>query len=156
MPKVFEGKMDAQGLKFALVVSRFNDFVTSKLEAGALDTLQRHGVADANIAIFRVPGGFEIPFMADKLAKSGSWDAVICLGAVIKGATPHNVYICSEIAKGVAHAALASGVPVAFGVLTTDTQEQAVERAGSKGGNKGVEAALAAIEMVNLYRAADL
>ncbi|HUT22747.1 MAG TPA: 6,7-dimethyl-8-ribityllumazine synthase [Sumerlaeia bacterium] len=152
MPKVYEGKLDATGLKVAIVNSRFNDFVTSKLEAGALDALTRHGAADKNIAIYRTPGAFEIPLVADKLAKSGKFDAIICLGAVIRGGTPHNVYISSEVAKGVAQAALASGVPVAFGVLTTDTVEQAIERAGAKSGNKGFQAAMAAIEAANLYR----
>ncbi|MFP4581290.1 MAG: 6,7-dimethyl-8-ribityllumazine synthase [Candidatus Sumerlaeia bacterium] len=156
MAKVYEGKMDASGIKAAIVVSRFNEFVTSKLEAGAIDALVRQGAREEDISIFRVPGGFEIPLMADKLAKSGTYDTVICLGAVIKGSTPHNVYICSEVTKGIAQAAIQSGVPVAFGVLTTDTQEQAIERAGSKVGNKGFEAAMAAIEMVNLYKVADV
>ena len=156
MAKVYEGKMDASGIKAAIVVSRFNEFVTSKLEAGAIDALVRQGAREEDISIFRVPGGFEIPLMADKLAKSGNYDTVICLGAVIKGSTPHNVYICSEVTKGIAQAAIQSGVPVAFGVLTTDTQEQAIERAGSKVGNKGFEAAMAAIEMVNLYKVADV
>lgn len=153
MPKIYQGDMAGTGLKMALIVSRFNDFVTSKLESGALDALQRHGVKDADISVFRTPGAFEIPFVADKLAKSKKYDAVICLGAVIRGGTPHNVYICSEVAKGIAHAALAGGIPVLFGVLTTDTLEQAVERAGAKAGNKGFEAAMAAIEMANLYKA---
>ncbi|HBF34598.1 TPA: 6,7-dimethyl-8-ribityllumazine synthase [Candidatus Sumerlaeota bacterium] len=156
MAKVFEGKMTATGMKFAIIVSRFNDLVTSKLESGAMDALQRHGADEANISVFRVPGAFEIPLVADKLAKSGNYDAVICLGAVIRGSTPHNVYICSEVTKGVAQAALASGVPVMFGVLTTDTVEQALDRAGLKVGNKGFEAATAAIEMANLYRAMDV
>jgi 6,7-dimethyl-8-ribityllumazine synthase len=152
MPRVMEGHLSAAGLRVALVVSRFNEFITSKLEGGALDALTRCGAKDSDIAIFRTPGSFEIPLVADKLARSGKYDAVICLGAVIRGATPHNVYICSEVAKGIAHAALASGIPVMFGVLTTDTIEQAVERAGTKVGNKGYDAAMSAIEMANLYR----
>lgn len=153
MIKIIEGNLTGDGMKFAIIVSRFNDVVTSKLEGGAIDTLQRHGVPDKSITVFRVPGAFEIPLVADKLAKLGTYDAVICLGAVIKGSTPHNVYISSEVTKGVAMAGLASGVPVIFGVLTTDTLEQAVDRAGAKVGNKGADAAAAAIEMVNLYRA---
>jgi 6,7-dimethyl-8-ribityllumazine synthase len=152
MPKVYEGKLNAEGMKTAIVVSRFNEFITSKLEEGALDALRRHGARDADVSVFRTPGSFEIPYVADKVAKSGKFDAVICLGAVIRGATPHNVYISSEVAKGVAQAALSSGVPVLFGVLTTDTVDQAVERAGTKAGNKGFEAAVAAIEMASLYK----
>ena len=150
--QIYEGNLSAAGLKFAIVVSRFNEFITSKLEGGAIDAIRRNGGSDENISIFRVPGSFEIPFMADKAAKSGLYDAVICLGAVIRGATPHNVYISSEVAKGVAQAAISSGVPVMFGVLTTDSVDQAIERAGTKVGNKGVDAAMAAIEMANLYR----
>lgn len=150
--KIYEGNLSAAGLKIAIVVSRFNEFITSKLEGGALDAFRRNGGEDKNVSIFRVPGSFEIPFLADKVAKSGKFDAVICLGAVIRGATPHNVYISSEVAKGVAQAALSSGVPVMFGVLTTDTVDQAIERAGTKVGNKGFDAAMAAIEMANLYR----
>ena len=152
MPKVYEGTLSAEGLKVALVTSRFNEFITSKLEAGALDALRRNGAAEDDLAVYRCHGSFEIPFVADKVAKSGHYNAVVCLGAVIRGGTPHNVYICSEVAKGVAQAALASGVPVIFGVLTTDTVEQAIERAGTKAGNKGFEAAVSAIEMANLYR----
>jgi 6,7-dimethyl-8-ribityllumazine synthase len=153
MPKVYEGALNAAGLKVAIVTSRFNDFITSKLEAGALDALYRHGAKESDIAIFRTPGAFELPFVAGKVAKAGAHDAVICLGAVIRGSTPHNVYISSEVTKGIAQAALSSGVPVLFGVLTTDTLEQAIERAGTKAGNKGAEAAMAAIEMANLYKA---
>jgi 6,7-dimethyl-8-ribityllumazine synthase len=152
MPKVIEGNLAAQGIRVAIVNSRFNSFVTARLEEGALDALVRHGVSESDITILRTPGSFEIPLLADKLAKSGKYDAVICLGAVIRGATPHNTYISNEVAKGIAHAALASGIPVIFGVLTTDTIEQAIERAGAKAGNKGYEAAMAAIEMVNLYK----
>ena len=152
MGKVYEGKLAVDGLKFALVASRFNDFITSKLEEGAKDAIVRHGGASEDIDVFRTPGAFEIPMVADKLAKSGKYDAVICLGAVIRGSTPHNTYINSEVTKGIAQAALGSGVPVTFGVLTTDNLEQAIERAGTKAGNKGFEAAMAAIEMANLYR----
>ncbi|MBN1867458.1 6,7-dimethyl-8-ribityllumazine synthase [Candidatus Sumerlaeota bacterium] len=152
MPKVIEGQLAAQGIRVAIVTSRFNSFVTNRLEEGALDALVRHGASDGDIAVFRTPGSFEIPLLADKLAKSGKYDAVICLGAVIRGGTPHNTYIASEVAKGIAQAALSSGVPVVFGVLTTDTVEQAIERAGAKSGNKGYEAAMTAIEMVNLYK----
>lgn len=155
MAKVYEGNLSAQGLKIALVVSRFNDFITSKLESGAMDAIVRHGGDSEAVAVFRSPGAFEIPLVADKVARSGRYDAVVCLGAVIRGATPHNQYINSEVAKGIAQAALASGLPVIFGVLTTDTLEQAIERAGTKAGNKGFEAAMAAIEMANLYRAID-
>lgn len=152
MAKVYEGHLSAAGLKVALVVSRFNEFITSKLEEGALDALKRNGASEDDVEIFRTPGAYEIPFVADKLAKSGRYNAVVCLGAVIRGGTPHNVYICSEVSKGIAQVALASGVPVMFGVLTTDTIEQAVERAGTKAGNKGFEVTMAAIEMANLYR----
>jgi 6,7-dimethyl-8-ribityllumazine synthase len=152
MPKIVEGKLTAAGMKTAIIVSRFNEFITTKLEGGALDALRRHEAQEDNITIFRAPGAFEIPFIAQKLAQSGKYDAVICLGAVIRGSTPHNVYISSEVTKGIAQAAMTSGIPVIFGVLTTDTIEQAIERAGTKAGNKGYEAAMAAIEMVNLYR----
>lgn len=152
MPKIYEGNLNAEGMCFALVVGRFNELVTGKLEAGALDALKRQGASEEKVEVFRVPGSFEIPFMADKLAASGKYDAVICLGAVIKGSTPHNVYISSEVTKGVAQAGLKYGIPVLFGVLTTDTLEQALDRAGAKVGNKGFEAAMSAIEMVNLYK----
>ena len=152
MPNTIKGqlKADPEAL-WAIVVGRFNEFVSSKLVDGAVDALVRHGASDGNIDVVWVPGSFEIPYVADKLAKSGRFQAVICLGAIIRGATPHNVYIASEVAKGVAQAALASGVPVVFGVLTTDTVDQAVERAGTKSGNKGFAAAMAAIEMASLY-----
>ena len=152
MPRIIEGKLTAAKMKVAIVTSRFNDFITSRLEEGALDALRRHGAEDDAIDIYRVPGSFEIPLIAHKVAHSKQYDAVICLGAVIKGATPHNTYISSEVTKGIAQSALSSGIPVVFGVLTTDTIEQAIERAGTKAGNKGYEAAMAAIEMVNLYR----
>jgi 6,7-dimethyl-8-ribityllumazine synthase len=152
MPKFIEGKLNAGGLKFAIIVSRFNDFITDKLLGGSLDGLVRSGAAEDDITVIRVPGAFEIPMVAKKAAGSGRFDAVICLGAVIRGATPHFDYVAAEASKGIASVSLDSGVPVAFGVLTTDTLEQAIERAGSKAGNKGWDAAMTAIEMVNLYR----
>jgi 6,7-dimethyl-8-ribityllumazine synthase len=150
MPKVYEGKLDATGKKFAIVVSRFNEFISSKLLDGALDCLTRHGADDKNLSVVWVPGSFEIPGVASQLAKSRKYDAVICLGAVIRGATPHFDYIAAEVSKGIAQVNLATGVPTIFGVLTTDTIEQAIERAGTKVGNKGWDAALSAIEMVQL------
>ena len=148
--KEFEGVLDAKGLKFAIVVSRFNDFICDRLLGGALDALRRHGASDKDIEVFRVPGAFEIPLTAKVLAKNDKYDAIICLGAVIRGSTPHFEYISAEVSKGVAAVTLDSEKPVAFGVLTTDTVEQAIERAGTKAGNKGWEAALSAIEMANL------
>jgi 6,7-dimethyl-8-ribityllumazine synthase len=150
MSKTYEGKLIAKDYKFALIVSRFNDFIVRKLLEGALDALQRHGAEDKNIAIIKVPGAFEIPLIAKKLAKSGTYDAVICLGAVIRGSTPHFEYVAAEVSKGIAMVNLETEVPVTFGVLTTDNIEQAIERAGSKAGNKGWDAAMSAIEMVNL------
>ena len=152
MPKLAEGKLSAEGFRFAIVVSRFNDFICSRLADGAMDALKRHGAADENLFLVRIPGAFEMPLVAKKLAGSGAHDAVICLGAVIRGATPHFDYVAAEVSKGIASVALESGVPITFGVLTTDNLEQAIERAGSKSGNKGYEAAMAAIEMVNLLR----
>lgn len=152
MPKVIEGKLNAQGLKFGIVVSRFNDFICERLLSGALDVLIRNGAAEGDVEIFKVPGAFEIPQAARKMALSNKYDAVICLGAVIRGATPHFEYIAAEVSKGIAMIGLESEVPVTFGVLTTDTLEQAIERAGSKAGNKGWDAALSAIEMANLYK----
>jgi len=152
MPKVIEGKLNAQGLKFGIVVSRFNDFICERLLSGALDVLIRNGAAEGDVEIFKVPGAFEIPQAARKMALSKKYDAVICLGAVIRGATPHFEYIAAEVSKGIAMIGLESEVPVTFGVLTTDTLEQAIERAGSKAGNKGWDAALSAIEMANLYK----
>jgi len=152
MPKITEGKLNAQGLKFAIVVSRFNDFICEHLLSGALDVLVRNGAADGDIEVFKVPGAFEIPQLAKKVVLSKKFDAVICLGAVIRGATPHFEYIAAEVSKGVAMIGLEGEVPVAFGVLTTDNLEQAIERAGTKSGNKGWDAALSAIEMANLYR----
>lgn len=150
--KVFEGQLDARGLKFALIVSRFNSFVTERLLAGALDALQRTGAAQADIEIVRVPGSWEMPAAAAVLARQKRFDAIVCLGAVIRGETPHFDYIAAEAAKGLAQVSLETGVPVAFGVLTTNTLEQAIDRAGAKSGNKGYEAAMTAIEMANLLR----
>ncbi len=151
--KILEGQLLAEGLRFAIVVSRFNDFICSRLVEGAMDALKRHGASEKQVVLVKVPGAFETPLAAKKLAESGNYDAVICLGAVIRGATPHFDYVAAEVSKGIANVALESNVPVTFGVLTTDTLEQAIERAGSKAGNKGVEAAMAAIEMANLYKA---
>jgi 6,7-dimethyl-8-ribityllumazine synthase len=150
MVTYIEGDLQAAGKKFGIIVSRFNSFVSERLLEGALDTLLRSGAEDSAIDVVRVPGAFEIPLMAHKMAKSGSYDAVICLGAVIRGATSHYDLVANEAAKGVAQVGLDTGVPTIFGVLTTDTIEQAIERAGSKAGNKGSEVALAAIEMINL------
>jgi len=152
MGRILEGKLLGEGLRFAVVIPRFNDFITAKLLEGAMDALRRHGVAEEDVTIARVPGSFEIPLVAKRLAGSGSYDAVICLGAVIRGATPHFDYVAAEVAKGVAAVGLQTGVPTIFGVLTTDTIEQAVERAGTKAGNKGFDAAMSAIEMANLLR----
>ena len=153
MPKIIEAKLLAEGKKFALVVSRFNDFITERLLEGALDGLLRSGAKDEDIEIVRVPGAFEIPLMAKKMASTARYNAVICLGAVIRGATPHFDYVSAEVSKGIASVSLESGIPVAFGVLTTDTIEQAIERAGTKAGNKGFDAAVSAIEMANLFKA---
>jgi 6,7-dimethyl-8-ribityllumazine synthase len=152
MPTFLEGNLDASGLKFGIIVGRFNSFIGERLLEGALDAIVRHGGSDADIQVARVPGAYEIPLAAKKMADSGRYDALICLGAVIRGATPHFDYVAAEVAKGVAHVSLDSGVPVAFGVLTTDTIEQAVERAGTKAGNKGFDAAMTAIETANLFR----
>jgi 6,7-dimethyl-8-ribityllumazine synthase len=152
MPKVMEGKLNAKGMKFGIVVSRFNDFICERLLAGALDALLRNGADEKDIEIFKVPGSFEIPQVARKMALGKKYDAVICLGALIRGATPHFEYIAAEVSKGIAMIGMESEIPVAFGVLTTENLEQAIERAGSKGGNKGWDAALSAIEMANLYR----
>lgn len=150
--KLYEGKLVAEGLKFAIVVARFNEFITNKLVGGALDALRRHGADDGNIDLAWVPGAFEIPLVAKKIALSKQFDAVICLGAVIRGATPHFDYVSAEVSKGIAHVGLETGIPVVFGVLTTDTIEQAIERAGTKAGNKGFDAAMTAIETVNLLK----
>jgi 6,7-dimethyl-8-ribityllumazine synthase len=153
MPQFFEGNLDAKGLKFGIVVARFNSFISERLLEGAVDSLIRHGAVDQDIHVVRVPGAFEIPLAAKKLAQTGKYDAVICLGAVIRGSTPHFDFVSAEVSKGVAMVSLESGVPVIFGVLTTDTIEQAVERAGTKAGNKGFEAAAGAIETANLLKA---
>ena len=146
------GNLDSTGHKYAIVVSRFNSFICERLVEGALDASLRHGAQEDNIDVIRVPGAFELPLATKKVAQSGKYDAVICLGAVIRGATPHFDYVSAEVSKGIASVSLDTGVPVAFGVLTTDTIEQAVERAGTKAGNKGFEAAVTAMEMVNLFR----
>jgi len=150
MAKSVEGELIAKGKSFGVVISRFNDFITKELVAGCLDTLIRHGASDKDITLVWVPGAFEIPQIAQRIAKSKKYDAVICLGAIIRGATPHFEYIASEAAKGVAKVALDTGTPVVFGIITADTIEQAIERAGTKDGNKGKDAAMNAIEMVNL------
>ena len=150
--RTIEGNLVAQGIKVGIVVGRFNEFIVSKLLGGALDGLKRHGVEDENIEIAWVPGAFEIPLVAKKMANSKKYDVVICLGAVIRGSTPHFDYVCAEVSKGIANVSLNSELPVIFGVLTTDSIEQAVERAGTKAGNKGYDAAVAAIEMANLLK----
>jgi 6,7-dimethyl-8-ribityllumazine synthase len=150
--KTLEGKLVAEGAKVAIVASRFNEFITSKLIGGAVDGLKRHNVEDDDITLAWVPGAFEIPVIAKKLAESGKYDAVICVGAVIRGSTSHYDYVCAEVSKGIATVSMNTGVPVLFGVLTTDTIEQAIERAGTKAGNKGYDCALSAIEMINLIK----
>lgn len=152
MGNIFEGNLVGTGLKIGIVVGRFNEFITSKLLGGAQDALKRHGVSETDVDIAWVPGAFEIPLIAQKMAESKKYDAIITLGTVIRGATPHFDYVCNEAAKGVAGTSLKSGIPVVFGVLTTDSIEQAIERAGTKAGNKGWDAASAAIEMANLCR----
>ncbi|MDP2167910.1 MAG: 6,7-dimethyl-8-ribityllumazine synthase [Thermodesulfovibrionales bacterium] len=150
--KTIEGELQANGLKFGIVVSRFNDFITSKLLDGALDALLRHGAKEEDIDVVKVPGSFEIPLVAKKMAEKGGYNSIICLGTVIRGATPHFEYVASEVSKGIAAASLETGVPIAFGVITSDTIEQAVERAGAKSGNKGFDAALTAIEMAQVMK----
>lgn len=152
MPRIIEGQLNASGLKVAIVVSRFNSFITERLLAGALDGLQRHGGDPDKIDIIKVPGSWEVPLAAGELARQHRYDAIICLSAVIRGETPHFDYVAGEAAKGIAQVASETGVPVAFGVLTTNTLEQAIDRAGAKGGNKGFDAAMTAIEMANLLR----
>ena len=152
MGKNFEGQLLGKGLKFGLVVSRFNDFITTKLLEGAQDALLRHGVRQEDIDIARVPGAFEIPLIAQKLAKTKKYDAIVCLGAVIRGGTPHFEYVAAEVSKGIAKVGLDSGLPVTFGIITADTLEQAIERAGTKQGNKGFDAAVDAIEMASLLK----
>jgi 6,7-dimethyl-8-ribityllumazine synthase len=153
MGKVFEGQLSATGLRFAIVVSRFNSFITERLLAGANDALRRTGAADDMVDVVKVPGSWEVPLVAGELARQHRYDAVICLSCVIRGETPHFDYVAAEAAKGVAHVSAETGVPVAFGVLTTNTLEQAIDRAGTKSGNKGFDAAMTAIEMANLMRA---
>jgi 6,7-dimethyl-8-ribityllumazine synthase len=155
MPKIVEANLNAQGKKFSIIASRFNDFITDRLVAGAMDALKRSGAAEDDIQIVKVPGAFEIPLVAKKIADKGQHHAVICLGAVIRGATPHFDYVSAEVSKGIAQVSLESGIPVIFGILTTDSIEQAIERAGTKAGNKGWSAAIAAIEMANLIEAVD-
>jgi len=150
--KVIQGELQAKGLKFAIIVSRFNDFITGKLLDGAVDALLRHGAKEEDIDVVKVPGSFEIPLTAKKVAAKGAYNAIICLGTVIRGATPHFDYVAAEVSKGVASASMETGVPIAFGVLTTDTIEQAVERAGTKSGNKGFDAAMTAIEMAQIFK----
>jgi 6,7-dimethyl-8-ribityllumazine synthase len=150
--KIIQGELQAKGLKFAVVVSRFNDFITGKLLDGAVDALVRHGAKEEDIEVVKVPGAFEIPLAAKRLAAKGSYNAVICLGTVIRGATPHFEYVAAEVSKGVASASLDTGIPIAFGVITSDTIEQAVERAGTKSGNKGFDAAITAIEMAQVMK----
>ncbi len=153
MPKIIEGGLDAQGLKIGILVSRFNSFIGDRLVEGAIDALLRHGADKDNLVVVRVPGAFEIPPVAKQMAASGRYHALVCLGAVIRGSTPHFDYVSAEVSKGIATVSMDAGIPVTFGVLTTDTLEQAIERAGSKAGNKGFDAAVAAIEMANLYKA---
>jgi len=152
MPRIIEGKLVAKGMKFGIVAGRFNDFICGRLIEGAIDALTRAGADDKDIQIYKVPGAFELPIIAKKLAKSARFDAIICLGAVIRGATPHFEFISAEVTKGIASVGLETEIPISFGVLTTDTIEQAIERAGTKAGNKGWDAAMSAIEMVDLFR----
>ena len=152
MPRIIEGKLVAKGMKFGIVASRFNDFICGRLIEGAIDALTRSGADEKDIQIYKVPGAFELPVIAKKLAKSARFDAIICLGAVIRGATPHFEFISAEVTKGIASVGLETEIPISFGVLTTDTIEQAIERAGTKAGNKGWDAAMSAIEMVDLFR----
>ncbi len=152
MAKFLEGKQDASGLKLGIIVSRFNNFITEKLLAGAMDGFASHGGADNNLTVVRVPGAFEIPIVADKMAASGKFDALVCLGAVIRGDTPHFEYVCDAVTRGLGNATAAHKVPIGFGVLTTDNTQQALDRAGAKDANKGYEALLVAVEMVNVLR----
>jgi len=150
--KVIQGELQAKGLRFGIVVSRFNDFITSRLLDGAVDALLRHGAQEKDIEVVKVPGAFEIPLIAKRMASKGACDAIICLGTVIRGATPHFDYVAAEVSKGIASASMDTGVPIAFGVITSDTIEQAVERAGTKAGNKGWDAAITAIEMAGVMK----
>lgn len=151
-PVTHQGRLNAEGFRFAVVASRWNDFLTARLVEGALDALERLGAEEKAVEVFRVPGSFEIPLLARKLAASGKWDAVVCVGTVIRGQTPHFEYIAAEVTKGIAQAGMETGVPVVYGVVTADTLEQAIDRAGVKAGNKGFEAAMSAVELVNLYK----
>jgi 6,7-dimethyl-8-ribityllumazine synthase len=153
-PKIHQGRLNAEGFRFAIVASRWNDFLTSRLVEGALDALERLGVDEKSVELFKVPGSFEIPLLARKVAASKKWDAVICVGTIIRGQTPHFEYIASEVTKGIAQAGMETDVPVVYGIVTADTLEQAIDRAGVKAGNKGFEAAMSAVELVNLYREA--
>jgi 6,7-dimethyl-8-ribityllumazine synthase len=151
---IHQGRLNAEGFRFALIASRWNDFITSRLVEGALDALDRLGVGDNSVEIYKVPGSFEIPLLALKVAESGKFDAVICLGTIIRGQTPHFEYIAGEVTKGIGQAGMQTGVPVVYGIVTADTLEQAIDRAGAKQGNKGFEAAMSAVELVNLYKEA--
>lgn len=151
-PRIHEGHLNGQGFRFAIVASRWNDFISSRLVEGALDALERLGAEESRVEVYKVPGAFEIPLLALKLAESGKFDAIICVGTIIRGQTPHFEYIASEVASGIAHASLQTGVPVVFGVVTADTVDQAIDRAGVKLGNKGFEAGTTAVELVNLYK----
>jgi 6,7-dimethyl-8-ribityllumazine synthase len=151
-PVTHQGRLNAEGFRFAVVASRWNDFLTSRLIEGALDALERLGADEKAVEVFRVPGSFEIPLLARKLAASGKWDALVCVGTVIRGQTPHFEYIAAEVTKGIAQAGMKTGVPVVYGIVTADTLEQAIDRAGVKAGNKGFEAAMSAVELVNLYK----
>jgi 6,7-dimethyl-8-ribityllumazine synthase len=152
-PIIHQGRLNAEGFRFALIASRWNDFLTSRLTEGALDALERLGADEKNVALYKVPGSFEIPLLARKVAGSGDYDAVICLGTIIRGQTPHFEYIAGEVTKGIAQAGMETGIPVVYGIVTADTLEQAIDRAGVKAGNKGFEAAMSAVELVNLYQA---
>jgi 6,7-dimethyl-8-ribityllumazine synthase len=151
-PVIHQGRLNAEGFRFALVASRWNDFLTARLTDGALDALERLGADEKMVEVFKVPGSFEIPLLARKLAGSGKWDAVICVGTILRGQTPHFDYIAGEVTKGIAQAGMETGVPVVYGIITADTLEQAIDRAGVKAGNKGFEAAMSAVELVNLYK----
>ena len=151
-PTVYEGRLNAEAFRFAIVASRWNELISARLLEGALDSLKRLGAKDGNVSVYRVPGAFEIPLLALRLAQSRKFDAVICLGTIIRGQTPHFDYIASEVARGISHAGLTSGLPVVFGIVTADTVDQAIDRAGVKLGNKGFEAAMTAVELVNLYK----
>ena len=153
-PTTHQGRLNAEGFRFALISGRWNDFITSRLVEGALDALDRLGAAEKSVEVYKVPGSFEIPLLALKLASSGKYDAVICLGTIIRGQTPHFEYIAGEVTKGIAQAGMQTGVPVVYGIVTADTLEQAIDRAGAKQGNKGFEAAMSAVELVNLYKEA--